>query len=647
MSLRNLSKATAITLIAITTITVLLITGAFTESDGQNETSGQCGEDATWTYSDGNLIISGTGEMYDYYVNTPPWDGYRNEIKSVIIGEGITYIGGKSLEGLTNMTSISISSTVESTGAYILRYCNSLTSLTIPGNVKSIGEDAVYECNKLKNLTLEVGITNIWNSFWKLPALEEVTIPEGIEDMGYEEFSNCGSLKKVNLPSTLKVVRGFNRCDSLESIIIPDNVHTMFTSFFACKKLEQVELGKSVRTIYANALFDCPLKYISFPSSLRDIYPMTTVQFYNSDGSVQYNCNWTELAGKTFKGIDGRNLYEWVGQKVTAKYDENGGSQSIPEQEYSAFEKITLPRYTGNKEGYNFIGWDDGSAVLGAGSPYQFTVKNVVFKATWEPVETCTIVFDVDGGSKDMKDVTKEMWTQYTLPDYKGTKAGYSFDGWYYEDTKYQPGSKILLDAKIIELKAIWSSAPMHHVTYDPNGGKGPEPVQQDVAEGQSFEAAKYNGYKTGYRFEGWSYEGRTYLPGDSVVMGSQDIVMIAIWSSTPMHHVTYDPNGGKGSEPVQQHVFEGDKFEILNYFGSKDGYDFKGWLYGGTIHQPGEIMIMPPNDIVLIAQWLEKPAPTPEQEDNTIVVIGIIGAIALSLVVVIILLRTKHRSIH
>ena len=59
--------------------------------------SGTCGDDLTWTldYSR-TLTISGTGEMTDYSSSSSsrvPWYSSRSSIKSVVIEDGVTYIG--------------------------------------------------------------------------------------------------------------------------------------------------------------------------------------------------------------------------------------------------------------------------------------------------------------------------------------------------------------------------------------------------------------------------------------------------------------------------------------------------------------------------------------------------------------------------
>lgn len=84
-------------------------------------------DELTWSLDKkGTLTISGKGEMPDYSGDTPPWVKYRDDIKAVVIEEGVTHIG-----------------------AQCFQFCTKLKSVTIPSSVGSIGDAAFYRCEKL------------------------------------------------------------------------------------------------------------------------------------------------------------------------------------------------------------------------------------------------------------------------------------------------------------------------------------------------------------------------------------------------------------------------------------------------------------------------------------------------------------------
>lgn len=92
-----------------------------------------CGDYAFFTFNSNDLIISGTGDMYNYN-NTfrSPWYDYRNNITYINILENITSIGSYCFSHLSFLTSIIIPKTVNSIGVNAFEYCEKLESIIIP-----------------------------------------------------------------------------------------------------------------------------------------------------------------------------------------------------------------------------------------------------------------------------------------------------------------------------------------------------------------------------------------------------------------------------------------------------------------------------------------------------------------------------------
>ena len=155
--------------------------------------SGSCGENAVWVLtSDGVLNISGSGAMSDNETNHSPWESYKHQIKQVIIGKDITYVGkfnfywcsklesvtfedGSKLErigwgafGYSNLPSVTIPDSVTRIDGYAFYYCSKLSSVEISENSKlaSMGEYVFKADTKLKNLYIPDGVNSIgWNIF--------------------------------------------------------------------------------------------------------------------------------------------------------------------------------------------------------------------------------------------------------------------------------------------------------------------------------------------------------------------------------------------------------------------------------------------------------------------------------------------------
>lgn len=110
--MKTLKKLTAIILCAVLMLTAIPLT-VFAAEERTVADSGFCGaegENLRWTlYDDGELVISGEGEMAWYCVNLkgeenfleilPPWYGYYNQIKVITLEEGVTSIGNHAFAG--------------------------------------------------------------------------------------------------------------------------------------------------------------------------------------------------------------------------------------------------------------------------------------------------------------------------------------------------------------------------------------------------------------------------------------------------------------------------------------------------------------------------------------------------------------------
>lgn len=136
-------------------------------------------DDIKWEISnDGTLTISGTGNMTDYNISRKksPWNSRSNEIKKVVIKDGVTNIGSYAFYLCGNLTSVTIPNSMTSIGSSAFIHCKSLTSIKIPNSVKSIGGFAFYNCSALTSVTIPNSVTSIERyAFWACEALKSIT----------------------------------------------------------------------------------------------------------------------------------------------------------------------------------------------------------------------------------------------------------------------------------------------------------------------------------------------------------------------------------------------------------------------------------------------------------------------------------------
>ena len=271
------------------------------------ETSGSCGDNVTWSFSDGTLTIQGTGDIRDYYLlsDSAPWhDDFGLLIRNVKIGDGVTSIGDYAFSDLMNLTSVTIPVGVTSIGSSAFRDCQNLTSVTIPNTVTSIGQSAFQQCFSLTSLTIPNSVTSIgdyaFSSCW---GLTSITIPESVTSIGEGLFSGCSGLTSVTIPSNFTSIPDsfFSVCKNLTSVTIPDGVTSIGDHAFRfCEGLTSITIPASVTSIGERAFESCEgLTSITIPAGATSIGESA---FYDCTGltSITIPAGVTSIGKNTF-----------------------------------------------------------------------------------------------------------------------------------------------------------------------------------------------------------------------------------------------------------------------------------------------------------------------------------------------------------
>lgn len=177
---------------------------------------------------------------------------YFYNLEKVICGEGLTTIKKQEFEG-SAVKHIEFPSTLESIEDYAFNQSRLETIIFAPNSsLKAIGNFA----------------------FLSTP-INEITIPEGVVEIGEECFAHSG-VKIIGLPSTLERIgkNAFLDC-YMQSIDIPDNVTEISEGAFAhCKKLVTVGIGDEslLESIGYRAFYACEsLRAITIPKNVSQL----------------------------------------------------------------------------------------------------------------------------------------------------------------------------------------------------------------------------------------------------------------------------------------------------------------------------------------------------------------------------------------
>ena len=235
----------------------------------------------------------------------------------------VTSIGTSAFEGLTNLQSVTLPTSVTTIGTDAFYGCTKLGSVNLEEGLTTINLRAFYNCN-LTEITIPSTVTSIGNAafkgnptttiVWKpadcsigsndsapfystnsqvtsftfadgvevVPAyicknmslLDTIVLPASVNRLGQYAFMNCTNLKSINLPVTQKTlpISFMEGCSSLESIELPATLTTVSAdAFYGCTKLANMNLHEGITTIGLRAFYNCALTEITIPSTVTSI----------------------------------------------------------------------------------------------------------------------------------------------------------------------------------------------------------------------------------------------------------------------------------------------------------------------------------------------------------------------------------------
>ena len=159
--------------------------------------SGKCGENVNFSFdeSSGTLDILGTGKMNDFTINAYPWSGYKKKIKTIRIGNDVTYIARRAFYDCSSLESVELNN-VEVIGEKAFENCISLKSIEIPKSVNALYQP-FYNCTSLT----EVNVSDD-NNFYK--DIDGVLFDKECNILLYYPSNKQGN--SYNIPSTVKSI---------------------------------------------------------------------------------------------------------------------------------------------------------------------------------------------------------------------------------------------------------------------------------------------------------------------------------------------------------------------------------------------------------------------------------------------------------
>ncbi len=460
--------------------------------------SGSCGELALWVlYDDGELVISGTGEMADYEKGGSAWADYADSVKKLTVNNGITYISENAFYG-----------------------CNALENADIPVSVTSFGAGAFGGCEALESVSFS-GDTADWLSAefadeFSNPAyyaqalyiakklITDLAVPENISEIGAYTFAGYDNLASVSLDGVTAVGDGAFLGTSVENANLPDGIISIGARAFEnCAEITEIIVPDKTESIGAAAFADCTaLEYVHIPASVTEIGEniIAETAYICSDSENAYAKEYAEANGCEFRLC---KLHQTLGISLSkTKIEILKGStyklEAVITPEASLNESVTWssdnPSVAYVDENGVVSAVSVGKATVtattvedGYQASCEVTVSPRTFKVTW-----------ISDGTETVDTVAEDA----VIPEpSEPVKTGHTFTGW-------TPAIPEKMPARELVFTATWK-ANDYVAAFDANGGAwadGAMKKEFSVTYGKKITEPEAPS-KQGYLFAGWNSE--------------------------------------------------------------------------------------------------------------------------------------------
>ena len=294
---------------------------------------------------------------------------------------------------------------------------------------------------------------------------------------------------------------------------------------------------------------------------------------------------------------------KWNINKYTVTFDSYGGTPVPPAQEVEYGLTATKPADPTLK-GYTFAFWYLGEDEQNA-TAYDFdtpVTENITLTAKWN-INKYTVAFNTDGGTPVPPAQEVEYGLTATEPA-APEKTGYTFDGWYLGDEKYDFSAAV---EQNITLTAKWQKKTFTVKYYLPDETGAWVEKKMDTVD--SVDYATYSLWtpnaEDGYEFSGWYQK-----PADIGVKAKvEKLYMAKEWKLygkfTPIEYtIQYVYNDGKAtSTNPTTYTVESDTITLADATGADWGKTFLEW-HDENGQKITEIPTGSTGDRVITAYW-------------------------------------------
>ena len=275
------------------------------------------------------------------------------------------------------------------------------------------------------------------------------------------------------------------------------------------------------------------------------------------------------------------------------------------------------------KDGYDFEGLTKEKITLGAiGSSIKYNAnkKEALFDM---PVleDSKMLTFETNGGSK-IASIIASKDSIINLEQYKSTKDGFTFDGWYKDKELKEKIAQVKLSEDMtVYAKWVAKQQPPKPVNYftlrfDTDKGEEIKPITKE--ENTIIDLNQYLPKKEGFIFDGW-YKDKELKEKITQVKLTKDMTVYAKWTKKeqppkPVNYFTLTFDTGKAEEIKPITKEENTIIDLNQYLPKKEGFIFDGWYKDKELKEK-ITQVKLTKDMTVYAKWIAKIPPVVTEE--------------------------------
>ena len=569
---------------------------------------------ATVTFAEGSQLKSiGASAFFGSEYEHPIF----TEIK---IPDSVETIGSRAFYGCRNLKKITLPSALKTLSLSTFTYCTSLSDVYLPASLTDIGSNIFFQCSSLTNIYYAGSLAqwsqiNVDKDFLSVCSANLITTDYTVYfNDESPDFFNL--IKKVTItqykgtenttaipetiggwPVTKIEENAFNNNTNLETVNFSGS-KTQWDNITGKDALSNIRLvcGKLEATFTADGTTFAPAqtidrggKFTEPAAPSKENY--TFAGWYNGDEKFDFDADTTNAPNVL------KLVAKWEKSKYTVKFVSNHGSfadQTIEHGKLIDTGELTIPEV----EGYTFDGWyaDENRTI-----EFDFSTpitSNTTIYAKWTANDYYVSFFTEHGDPPTSQNVK---YNGTATDPGTLTEEGYTFDGWYTDDTystKFDFTQPIKRNTTVY---AKWT-AKDYEVSFITEHGDAP--ASQNVPYN---ETADDPGELTaeGYTFDDWYTDADYTTKFDFTQPITSNTTVYAKWTAND-YEVSFITE--HGDAPASQNVpYNGTATDPGKL--TEEGYTFDGW-YADEAHKTKFDFSTPiTGDTKVYAKW-EKNAP-------------------------------------